>query len=115
MYKMEAIVEHYSTYEMLTESLRKKLSHTLISYFMHFEIWLSRNDFQVISKMIIDEFPNEDPLYYYTPAGVGSVGPRGILWNRFVNQSRNWRTKLSGVFKNNKKPENKNDRNYSAG
>lgn len=103
MYKLEVIIEYYGTHEMLTESYRKKMCHAIIAYFMHFEVWLSRADFEVLTRLIINEFPNEDPFLYYKPPDGYSSNPKGILWYRFVNQSVNWRSKLNGIFKNRKK------------
>lgn len=105
MYKLETIVEFYAQNEMLEYEHRKKMTHAIIAYFMHFEIWLCRDDFVVIRDLIIKEFPTEDALYYYNPPPNSKTNPKGVLWHRFVNQSTSWRHKLGGVFRNNKKKD----------
>lgn len=108
MCDLTSIVEHYEEFGDFTERQKKEIVKAIVSYFLHFKIWLERRDFPKVTKLIVDEFPTEDPLYYYKPSGKGHLNPKGILYHRFNNQSGNWRSKYGGIYKNNvKKPKNK--------
>lgn len=96
---MEVITEHYKEHEDLLQSQRKQLSINIVRYLIHNSIWVTRADFGVLTKMIVEEFPTEDPLLYYNPPGDGHLNPRGLLYNRYVNQTGEWRKKLNGVYK----------------
>lgn len=112
MYNMEVLLDHYEEYGDLTESYKIELSKTLVSYFLHFKIWLGRKDFEKVTKLIVTEFPTEDPLFYYQPPVNGRSNPKGKLYHRYNNQTDTWRSKLGGVYKYNVgKPKNKKEQN----
>lgn len=111
MYRAESIMTYYKEFGTLTESLRKQLCHHLISYFIHFRIWIKRSDFPHITKLIKEEFPDEEEAYYYQPVSQMNKNPQGRLYCRYVNQTGSWRRKFNGVYKN-IKSRSKTTENY---
>lgn len=77
---------------------------------MQNNIWLGRSDFPKITKLIKDEFPEEDEHYYYQPAGLIDNNPHGKLYARYINQISSWRAKLNGIYKNTNRRCNKNQK-----
>lgn len=112
MYNLSTIKTYYEENGCLTSSLRKELAHALARYFIHFNIFVSRSDFPVITGLIKKEFSEEDEEYYYKPPCEEHKDPRGKLYYRYINQTGNWREKLNGIYKNNvsknKKKESEN-------
>lgn len=101
-YGGETITDHFKEFGHLTSYLRKKLVHTLINFFLENKFILKKDDLEEIGNMIVTDFPNEDPNFYYKPPQQGS-NPTGALYYRYNNQLLPMRKHKLFVYKNNMK------------
>lgn len=85
-YGAESINEHYKEFDHLTSFLRKQLVHTVVKFFLENKFALKKADLELISQMIITEFPNEDSNFYYKNPAETGCNPTGALFYRYNNQ-----------------------------
>ncbi|KAL5288809.1 hypothetical protein ACFFRR_009178 [Megaselia abdita] len=106
-YEGEYIIEYYEKHEHLTYSLRKKIVHILVRFFIKNQIWLGRTDFPKVTQMITSYFKDEDEEFFYNHPVGSRKGPQGILFSRWSNQTYHLRLHNLMGYKN-KKPSTRN-------
>lgn len=84
------------------------MSTGIINYFVNNNIWIRRNDFEKINKLIAQQFPTECVGYYYSKVDENRTSPGGKIYHGYKNLMQRQRQAKLVDFKNQKRNSNEN-------
>ncbi|CAD6991965.1 unnamed protein product [Ceratitis capitata] len=86
----KSAIAHYNNNKCLDMHYRKKVVRIVIGAALEKRMDMSINDFQAMNEQLLEIFPNESEDTFYVPR-VGNTRARGMLYNKYINLSRNLR------------------------
>ncbi|KAG8196006.1 hypothetical protein JTE90_028977 [Oedothorax gibbosus] len=82
------VLNNYKSVKTLSHSLRKKMVDVLVNFCIKTYGRLTNADFEILSILIVEEFPSEDQEIYYVPPCKDGQGPK-ISSGKIPNKYRN--------------------------